>query len=158
MDGPARSVLHRPSRPGVALTDLWETTSLPSVEVTGDPADRPVVLHPPPGGTVFRVIQFDPEDERSLAAADAGEAFSAMGAAGNLVAGARHPYMHRTDTVDYAIVLQGSITLLLDDQDVDLGPGDVVVQNGTNHAWSNRGDAPCLVAFVLIDATRGAGG
>lgn len=155
MDGPAGRVLHRPSRPGVALTDLWETGSQPSIEVTGDLADRPVVLHPPPGGTVFRVIQFDPEDERSLAAADAGEAFSAMGAAGNLVAGARHPYMHRTDTVDYAIVLRGSITLLLDDQDVDLRPGDVVIQNGTNHAWSNRGHEPCLVAFVLIDAARG---
>lgn len=158
MDGPARSVLHRPSRPGVALTGLWETTSEPSTEVARDPADRPVVLHPPPGGTVFRVIQFDPEDQQSIAAADPGVAFSAMGAAANLVAGARHPYMHRTDTVDYAIVLQGCITMLLDDEDVELGPGDIVIQNGTNHAWSNRGDKPCLIAFVLIDAARGTGG
>jgi mannose-6-phosphate isomerase-like protein (cupin superfamily) len=151
-DGPAASVLHRPSRPGVALTDLWETPGEPSIEVNGDPADRPVVLHPPSGGTVFRVIQFDPEDQQQLATVDAGAAFSTMGAAGNLVANGRHPYMHRTDTVDYAIVLQGSITMLLDDEDVELGPGDVVVQNGTNHAWSNRGDVPCFIAFVLIDA------
>ena len=60
--------------------------------------------------------------------------------------------MHRTDTVDYAVVLQGSITMLLDDTDVELSTGDVVIQNGTNHAWSNRGQAPCLIAFVLVDA------
>ena len=156
MDGPAGSVLHRPSRPGVALTDLWETAGEPTTEVTADPADRPVVLHPPGGGTVFRVIQFDPEDSAALAGIDGAAAFSAMGAAGNVVAGARHPYMHRTDTVDYAVILRGSITMLLDDEDVELGPGDVVIQNGTNHAWSNRGDEPCLVAFVLIDAARGS--
>lgn len=155
MDGNAGSVLHRPSRPGVALTDLWETGGHPSTEVSGDPAARPVALHPPADGTVFRVIQFDPEDARLLAAADAGDAFSAMGAGGDLVSGGRHPFMHRTDTVDYAVVLQGRITMLLDDQDVELGPGDVVVQNGTNHAWSNRGDEPCLMAFVLIDAPPG---
>lgn len=62
--------------------------------------------------------------------------------------------MHRTDTVDYAVVLQGSITMLLDDEDVELSAGDVVIQNGTNHAWSNRGPDPCLIAFVLIDATN----
>ena len=61
--------------------------------------------------------------------------------------------IHRTDTVDYAMVLQGSITMLLDEQDVELSAGDVVVQNGTSHAWANRGHAPCLMAFVLIDAS-----
>ena len=152
MDGPAANVLHRPDRPGVALTDLWATSEKPAARMDGDPVDRPVVLHPPPAGTVFRIIQFDPEDPGALAHADGTTAFAAMGAAGTVVAGARHPYMHRTDTVDYAMVLQGSITMLLDDEDVELGAGDVVIQNGTNHAWANPGDAPCLMAFVLIDA------
>ena len=67
------------------------------------------------------------------------------------------PYMHRTDTVDYAVVLQGSITMLLDDEDVELTVGDVIIPNGTNHAWANRGTAPCLIAFVLIDATGDPG-
>jgi uncharacterized cupin superfamily protein len=58
--------------------------------------------------------------------------------------------MHRTETIDYAIVLSGEITMVLDDADVLLKAGDVVVQCGTNHAWSNRSDAPCVVAFVLI--------
>ena len=152
MDGPAANVLHRPSRPGVALTDLWATSGPPATQMDGDPVDRPVVLHPPPGGTVFRIIQFDPEDPAALARADGTTAFAAMGAAGTVVAGARHPYMHRTDTVDYAVVLRGSITMLLDEEDVELSSGDVVVQNGTSHAWANRGHAPCLMAFVLIDA------
>jgi quercetin dioxygenase-like cupin family protein len=155
MDGPATSVLHRASRPGVALTDLWATSDSPLARMDGDPVDRPVVLHPPPGGTVFRIIQFDPEDPDAMARADGTAAFAAMGAAGSVVAGARHPYMHRTDTIDYAVVLQGSITMLLDDQDVELGAGDVVIQNGTNHAWANRGHGPCLMAFVLVDASPG---
>jgi quercetin dioxygenase-like cupin family protein len=153
MDGPAETVLHRPSRPGVALTDLWATSDPPAARPDGDPVDRPVVLHPPAGGTLFRIAQFDPEDPAALARADGEAAFAAMGAVGAVVAGARHPYMHRTDTVDYAVVLQGSITMLLDDEDVELSAGDVVIQNGTSHAWANRGQAPCLVAFVLVDAS-----
>jgi mannose-6-phosphate isomerase-like protein (cupin superfamily) len=153
MDGPAASVLNRPSRPGVALTNLWATSDTPTTRTDHDPVDRPVVLPPPRGGTVFRIAQFDPEDPQALARADGAAAFADLGAAGNAVASQRHPYMHRTDTVDYAVVLQGSITMLLDDEDVELSAGDVVIQNGTNHAWSNRGPAPCLVAFVLVDAT-----
>jgi mannose-6-phosphate isomerase-like protein (cupin superfamily) len=152
MDGPAGAVLHRPSRPGVALTDLWATSGTPAAPPDGDPVDRPVVLQPPAGGTVFRIVQFDPEDPGALARADGATAFAAMGAAGAVVANARHPYMHRTDTVDYAVVLQGSITMLLDNEDVELSAGDVVIQNGTSHAWANRGLVPCLVAFVLVDA------
>jgi mannose-6-phosphate isomerase-like protein (cupin superfamily) len=152
MDGPAASVLNRPSRPGVALTNLWATRDTPATRTDHDPVDGPVVLPPPPGGTVFRIVQFDPEDPEALARADGTAAFADLGAAGNAVASRRHPYMHRTDTVDYAVVLQGSITMLLDDEDVELSAGDVVIQNGTNHAWANRGQAPCLIAFVLIDA------
>ncbi len=59
--------------------------------------------------------------------------------------------MHRTETIDYAIVLSGEITMVMDDVDVHLKAGDVLAQCGTNHAWSNRSNAPCVVAFVLID-------
>ena len=59
--------------------------------------------------------------------------------------------MHRTETIDYAIVLSGEITMVLDDRDVELKAGDIVIQCGTNHAWSNRSNAPCVVAFILID-------
>ncbi len=65
--------------------------------------------------------------------------------------GGRHPMMHRTETIDYAIVLSGEITMLLDEGDVVLKAGDILVQCGTNHAWANRSQAPAVVCFVLID-------
>jgi uncharacterized cupin superfamily protein len=63
----------------------------------------------------------------------------------------RHPLMHRTQTIDYAIILSGEITMLLDDTEVLLKTGDILVQCGTNHAWTNRSNAPCTVAFILLD-------
>ena len=65
--------------------------------------------------------------------------------------GGRHPFMHRTETIDYAVVLAGEIVLLLDDEEVHLKAGDVVIQRGTNHAWSNRSNQPCRMLYVLID-------
>ena len=86
-----------------------------------------------------------------LATLDGKSAFAEMGAAANIVEGARHPFMHRTDSVDYAVILSGEIIMLLDEDEVHLSAGDVVVQRGTNHAWSNRGTEPCVIAFILID-------
>ncbi len=76
-----------------------------------------------------------------------------MGAAANVVEGARHPFMHRTDSVDYSIVLSGEIYMMMDEDEFKLTAGDVVIQQGTNHAWSNRGSEPCMITFVLNDAT-----
>lgn len=149
-DEQATNVLVSPDRRGVALTDLWATPATAGE----DPVARPLVLDPPAGGTVFRIVQFEPEDPADIERADGPTAFAAMGAGHRAVSGVRHPYMHRTDTVDYAVVLSGSITMLLDEEDVELHAGDVVVQNGTNHAWANRGDASCRMAFVLIDSDR----
>jgi uncharacterized cupin superfamily protein len=64
----------------------------------------------------------------------------------------RHPFMHRTRTIDYAIVMQGEIDMLLDDSEIHLKAGDVLVQQGTNHAWVNRGKDICRIAFILIDS------
>jgi quercetin dioxygenase-like cupin family protein len=86
-----------------------------------------------------------------MATLDGRSAFAEMGAADNIVDDARHPFMHRTDSVDYAIILTGEIYMLLDDEDVLLKAGDVVIQRGTNHAWSNRGTETCIIAFVLVD-------
>ena len=85
------------------------------------------------------------------AAADA--TFASMGAAHNRDPNARHPNMHKTDSLDYIILLQGEVTLILDEGEVDMKALDVVVQRGTNHAWSNRSDKPCEVMFVLIDGS-----
>ena len=64
----------------------------------------------------------------------------------------RHPFMHRTRSLDYAIVLAGEIDMLLDDSEVHMKAGDIMVQQGTNHAWVNNSDKPCRICFVLIDA------
>jgi len=94
-----------------------------------------------------------PEAVRRMTPEDSRRAFAALGNenAATFGKGGRHPLMHRTETIDYAIVLSGEITMLLDEGEVLLKAGDVLVQCGTNHAWSNRSNAPCVVAFILID-------
>lgn len=152
-DSAATNILSRPNRPGVTLTNLWQNLSVPT-EFDGavETVDGPFVLHPPKGGVVFRTVEFEPEDPEVIAKLDGRAAFAEMGAAHNIVEGARHPFMHRTDSVDFAVIVQGEIDMLLDDSEVHLRAGDVVVQRGTNHAWSNRGTETCIIAFVLVDA------
>lgn len=65
--------------------------------------------------------------------------------------GGPHPLMHRTETIDYGIVLEGEITLILDREERNIQAGDIIVQCGTNHAWANRSDKICRIAFMLID-------
>jgi len=152
-DATATNILQKPNRPGVTLTNLWQCTSSPAeYDGAAETVEGPLVLRPPQNGNVFRVIEFEPENPEVLANLDGKSAFAEMGASDVIVEDARHPFMHRTNSVDYAVVLQGEITMLLDDSDVLLKQGDVVVQRGTNHAWSNRSDKTCLIAFVLVDA------
>lgn len=157
-DGFAPRRIRNPRRPGVAVADLWRTDRAPASLEQGDRTlEGPVALEPAETGTVFRIVEFQPEDARALDDVDPSEAFAAMGAEDRLVPNARHPFMHRTDTVDYAVVLSGEIILLLDDEDILLRAGDVVVQRGTNHSWANRGQEACRMGFVLVDAARGEG-
>ena len=152
-DNIATEVLQRESRPGVALTNFWQTKSTPA-EYDGEEESLggPFILHPPKNGSIFRMVEFKPEDPEVLKTLDGKSAFSEMGASHAIVENARHPFMHRTNSVDYAIIVKGEINMLLDDTEVHLKAGDVVVQRGTNHAWSNQGKETCLIAFVLIDA------
>ena len=141
-----------PGVPTFGLTNLWVTDRAPADNSgTGDAAARPVVLEPPAGGTIFRVVEFPPD--LTLAGFDRTAAFESMGAGHAMDrSAARHPGMHKTVTVDYAIVLSGEIWALMDEGETLLQAGDVLVQRGTNHAWSNRGTGPCLVAFILVSA------
>lgn len=153
-DGIATHRLQRDNRPGVTLTNFWLSDETPA-EYDGptETCDGPFILHPPKNGSVFRVVEFMPEDPEVMKTLDGKAAFAEMGAGANVVENARHPWMHRTDSVDYAIVLTGEIYMLMDEEkdDVLLKAGDVVVQRGTNHAWANRGTEPCSIAFVLVD-------
>ncbi|MGH7311017.1 MAG: cupin domain-containing protein [Candidatus Rokuibacteriota bacterium] len=151
-DGPSPHVLTIPGRTDFGLTNLWVTDATPaSNEGHADAAARPVVLEPPMGGSILRVVEFPPD--KTLGGFDRNAAFAAMGAGHALDPDAsRHPGMHKTSTVDYAIVLTGEIWALMDAGETLLTAGDCLVQRGTNHAWSNRSGQPCLVAFILISA------
>jgi len=151
----ATNILQRPNRPGVTLTNLWKEAAVPTeYEGATETVEGPLILHPPKGGLIFRTVEFEPEDPEVLATLDGKAAFAEMGAGANIVEGARHPFMHRTDSVDLAVVLEGEIDMLMDETEVHLKAGDVVIQRGTNHAWSNRGSETCIIAFVLIDAVE----
>jgi hypothetical protein len=153
-DGPSPNTASIMDEPAFGMTDLWVTTTAPADNRgAGDPAARRIVLEPPPRGTIFRVVEFPP-DAQVAGKFDRHAAFAAIGAKDALDPdGSRHPGMHKTHSVDYAIVLQGEIWALMDVGETLLRAGDVLVQRGTNHAWSNRAAQPCLVAFILVDAT-----
>jgi mannose-6-phosphate isomerase-like protein (cupin superfamily) len=151
MDSDAANVVISDHRPG-GRTNLWRTTSMPACYGGNrDEADAAFTTEPLASGVNFRINEFPPADDAEIATYDSSKAFAAVGSAHLVVEGARHPFMHRTETVDFAIVLEGEIDMLLDEEDVHLKAGDVVIQRGTNHAWANRYDKMCRIAFVLID-------
>ena len=151
-DGQAPNVKEMASMPGLALTDLWETTSAPASNAGhSDAAARPVRLEPPKNGTVLRVVEFPP-DARWRNSADAHAGFKSIGAAHVVDKSSADAMMHRTSTVDYAIVLKGEIHAVMERGETLLRAGDILVQRGTNHSWSVRGNEPAIVAFVLVSA------
>jgi mannose-6-phosphate isomerase-like protein (cupin superfamily) len=150
-DAPHVHAAGGPGRAGVRVTELWETRSTPADNASaGDPTDRPFNIHPPAGGSVFRIVEYPPDsalDEKP------GDRFRALGASDVAASmGGRHAGFHKTATVDYVVVLSGEIFALMDEGEVRLQAGDVLVQRGTNHAWSNRTGEPAYLAFVLITA------
>ncbi len=157
-DGPATAVKTVPLWPGLVSTDVWKTAGSPVAihKAEDDPTGGQRSLHPPQQGTIIRISIVPPETEaiRTLNADQAKDVFAGVGnaQASTLGRGGRHPLMHRTQTVDYAVVLEGEITMLLDDSEVHLKAGDVVIQRGTNHAWSNRSGKPVRMLYILMDA------
>ena len=152
-DGPAPNVKSIDSMPGLFVTDLWVTGSAPADNRgNADAADRPIVLDPPPRGTVFRVVEFPP-DSAWRESADAKEAFGSIGGAHASCADPDDVMMHKTATVDYVLILKGEIWAILEDGvEACLKQGEFMVQRGTVHSWSVRTPEPCLMAVVLIDA------
>jgi hypothetical protein len=152
-DGFAPNVKEMAAMPGLALTDLWETTGAPArTEGSADAADRPVRLEPPPKGTILRIVEFPP-DNTWRGRTDAREGFDSIGARHAQDAHSSDPMMHKTATVDYIIVLKGEIHAIMDKGETLLKAGDILVQRGTNHSWSVRGDETCIIAAVLVSAT-----
>ena len=154
LDGPpARSI----GEDVGGLFELWNTDGSDIISTDEiDRADEDILLSPPSGGTKFRYFQINPLPEGvpdAMMQEIAADAFEKIGAAHHRVDTKKHPAMHKTETIDYIILLQGDVTLILDEEEIDLKPFDVVVQRGTNHAWVNNGDEPALLIAVLIDST-----
>jgi len=156
-DGPAPDVRTDPARPGFTCARIWVSGETP-VRLKGlrESLHLPHILEPPGGGSVCRVVTFPPDAsyERKVGAREVQAYFAAIGSpsASTYSPRAPHPYMQKTRTLDFCLVLEGEITLVLDTEEVHLKAGDTVVQRGTNHAWSNRSDRPCVVAFSSHDA------
>lgn len=132
---------------------LWATDAAPASNAgASDPVPDGVHVRIPPahrGGSVFRIVDFPPEQGAPGLGPDE---LRRRGAKTTPDRSARHPGFHATDTVDYAICLEGEIWAILDEGETLMRAGDVMIQRGTHHAWANRSGAMCRMAFVLIDA------
>jgi quercetin dioxygenase-like cupin family protein len=131
-DGPAPEYRELPEA-GVRFYEVWSTDTAPAPVGPTEPSEptrRSLRVPPEPLGTKIRVNEFRPGhlDERGL----------------------QSP-VHRTESIDYGIVLEGEMVLILDDAEVELKAGDIVVQRGTDHAWANRSDRVARMAFILVD-------
>ena len=142
----------RPARKNVSRV-VWASESAPA-EIQGqtDRGQGYQGTSPANGGTVFRIIDYPPQAP-GIENMDLNTRMNEL-AHEPAIKGLppRHPFMHRTRSLDYALVLYGEIDMLLDDSEVHLKAGDVIVQQGTNHAWVNRSNDVCRIAFVLVDA------
>jgi mannose-6-phosphate isomerase-like protein (cupin superfamily) len=137
------------------LHEIWATErGIPAAADAVDPDIRPLKISPSNDGTIFRLVVIEPEKtfahmSEAQRREDVRRSFSRVASENALVDTSRHPAMHQTKTIDYIVVLSGSVTMLLDEGEVQLEPFDVVVQRGTNHAWVNRSEQPVLLAAVL---------
>jgi mannose-6-phosphate isomerase-like protein (cupin superfamily) len=146
----------KPGEYGLNSTNLWVTNTYPlGFSFRDDTSAIPVGVSPLDNGTKFRVVEFPPLDAATEARMGPGYLMKAVGAAAPARGVAvTHPLMHRTRSVDYAVVMSGEIDMMLDDSIVHLKPGDTIVQQATNHAWINRGTEPCRILFVLMDSKQ----
>ncbi|MCD0476316.1 cupin domain-containing protein [Flavobacterium sp. EDS] len=123
--------------PGLIISDIWSTDSMPVQLSEEKIIENTAFPHTPKNGTYFRYVQIPPDKNLGITAA----------------VGQPHPLMHQTATLDYIVILSGEIYLIMDEGETLLQAGDIVIQRGTNHAWSNKSDEPCIQLAVLVDAS-----
>ncbi len=155
-DGPPKHVRENPARPGVRVCNLWATFGSPAPLDAKDRSTEIKGIMPPARGTVIKTIDYPPRGGAPLpkdapfTSHQSGQTEPGV----RRIAGARHPGMHETDSIDYAIVLEGEIYALVDEGETLMKAGDVLIHRGTSHAWDNRSDRPARVLFVLVGAER----
>ncbi len=157
---PPRQVRHEAG--GLQIAEVWGTEQVPSVPA---PAGEPTTIRhsyfPGPGGTRFVVVRFPPASVAEQAVAKGVDVMAATKRFLDQFPGLGdvmepdHPGMHASQSVDYLVVLEGEVDLELDDGATKrLRAGDLVVQNGTRHAWKNPGTVDCVLAGVVVGADR----
>ncbi len=157
LDGDAPNQIQRPGSPLVS-TLLWVTDETPTPLSDTDLADREIGINPPNQGSIFRILEIPPETKRSPEKLEELVAQINQRQAEDPMPGVqRNPSvratgMHRTESIDYALVLEGEIHLLLDEEEALIKAGEVAVMQGTYHSWHNRSDKTCMIAFILVGA------
>lgn len=156
-NGPLPTVRDIDAVPGMVFHEVWETCGTPPLVGNGDDPAKAALEHQPrKNGNIIRFVDFPP-DESYLADGNAEarmkQLFNEVNAPAQLTgkADSPHPMMHRSEAIDYGILIEGELTLILDDSEVLLTPGSVVVQRGTNHAWANRSGRQCRMLYVQIN-------
>ncbi len=145
--------------PGTVFYEIWNTNASPApIPVLNDNGDdptlRPVQLHPTPQGSIIRFVDIPPDStQENITLADIAAGFAHIGAASAATHqdDSPHKLMHRTETIDYGILISGELWLVLDEGETKLNVGDVVIQRGTNHAWANRSNEIARMVFILLD-------
>ncbi|MGJ1436482.1 cupin domain-containing protein [Sphingobacterium siyangense] len=122
--------------PNLVISDIWQTSQMPAKFEKEHPIENTAIPQVIKNGTYFRYVQIPPDQELGIETA----------------IGTPHPLMHQTASLDYIVILSGEIYLITDTEETLLQAGDIVIQRGTNHAWSNRSDQMCLQLAILIDA------
>jgi hypothetical protein len=154
--GPTPAILINEGRPGYANHNIWRTTATPAPIDAADSITAHAGVLPPAGGTIIRIIDIppesrDPEERRRQAEAVFRQMFAD---ARHAPQSDRHPGMHTTDTIDYAIMLEGELVAIMEEGEAVMRRGDVLIQRGTAHAWRNRTAQIARIAFILIDGRR----
>lgn len=155
MDGAPPETIELKAVPGTIFYEIWNTNASPApIDNSADPTQRKLQLHPTPQGSIIRIVDIPPDAvQNQVSEADIAAGFAQIGAAAATTHSSDSPHMlmHRTETIDYGILLAGEIWLVLDEGETKLNPGDIVIQRGTNHAWSNRTNEPARMLFILLD-------
>jgi mannose-6-phosphate isomerase-like protein (cupin superfamily) len=139
--------------------DLWFNTSTPAdLTHVSDPTVGHEFMHEPPdGGAIFRIVSFAPNTFEGMSPTEVRQMHEGINSVHipsiEYLEKAKHPSMHRTDTLNYFIVLSGRMWALTEGEDVLVEPGDILIQHGCMHGWRIEGDVPCVMAAVLVDGT-----
>jgi hypothetical protein len=135
------------------LTEIWRIAANPHVNDEDTVEGKPIIFGPPKGGITIKICELPAERKRNHSGR--AKRYAALGASHGFEENLkRHPAMHTTETVDVIVVISGRMQLIMDEGEIMIGASDIIIQRGTNHAWTNPFDEPCVYAAILVDAAR----